>query len=86
VSVTVTVPLVVSAPTAFDTSTVYVAPCCPCVKLPLCVLVMLSTGGFTMTVGSLALAVADPPPLTEMVFTCGEVAFPATFTVTVIDG
>ena len=34
VSVTVTVPLVGPAPVAFDTVTVYVAPFCPCVKLP----------------------------------------------------
>jgi hypothetical protein len=31
-------------------------------------------------------AVADPPPDTLTLFTCGEVAFSATFTVTVIAG
>jgi hypothetical protein len=46
VSVTVTVPLVGPALAPFETVTVYVAFCCPCVKLPLCVLVMLSTAGF----------------------------------------
>ena len=38
VSVTVTVPLVEPAPAAFPTVTLYVAPVCPCVKLPACVL------------------------------------------------
>ena len=37
VSVTVTVPLVGPAPAWFDTVTVYVAPNCPAVKLPVCV-------------------------------------------------
>ena len=36
VSVTVTVPLEAPEPGAFDTVTVYVAPVCPCTKLPLC--------------------------------------------------
>jgi hypothetical protein len=36
VSVAVTVPLVATAPGAFDTVTVYAAPACPCTKLPLC--------------------------------------------------
>src|ERR1035438_3732188 len=40
-SVTVTVPLVGPAPAAFDTVTLYIAPFCPWVKLPLCVFVML---------------------------------------------
>jgi len=35
---------------------------------------------------SVALAVADPPPDTLTEFICGEVAFAATFTVTVIAG
>ena len=44
VSVTVTVPFVGPAPAAFDTVTVYVAPLCPCVKFPVCVFVIPSTG------------------------------------------
>jgi hypothetical protein len=44
VSVTVTVPLVGPAVAAFDTVTLYVAPVCPRVKFPVCVLLMLSTG------------------------------------------
>ena len=42
VSVTVTSPLVAMAPARFDTVTVYAAPLCPCVKLPLCAEVTLS--------------------------------------------
>ena len=41
VSVTVTIPLVGDAPLAFDTVMLYVAPFCPCVKLFVCVLVIL---------------------------------------------
>ncbi len=37
-----------------------------------------------MTVESLALAVPRPPPETETWFTCGDVAFAATFTVTMM--
>jgi hypothetical protein len=43
-SVTETVPLVAAAPVAFETVMLYVAPCCPGAKLPLCVFVMLRTG------------------------------------------
>jgi hypothetical protein len=45
VSVTVTGPLVGPGVAPFDTVTVYVAPACPWVKFPVCVLMMLSTGG-----------------------------------------
>src|SRR5580700_1986530 len=38
-----------------------------------------------MVVISVVLALADPPPETVTWFTCGDVAFTATFTVTVID-
>jgi len=48
VSVTVAVPLVGPAPAPFDTVTAYVAPCCPCVKLPVCVFVIPSTGGIAL--------------------------------------
>lgn len=44
VSVTVTAPLVGNAFAAFDTATVYVAPCWPCAKLPTCDLVMDKIG------------------------------------------
>ena len=37
-----------------------------------------------MVVESVVLAVADPPPETDTEFTCGDAAFDATFTVTVI--
>jgi hypothetical protein len=46
-SVTVTVPLVGPAAAALLTVTEYVAPFCPCVKLPVCVLVMLKANGRT---------------------------------------
>jgi len=42
--------------------------------------------GITIVVGSLAVAVAEPPPETLTWFTCGEVALEATFTVTVMAG
>ena len=85
-SVTVTVPLVGPAPAWFDTVTVYVAFAWPCVKLPLCVLPMLSTGLRMIVVESVVLAPAEPPPDTLTEFTSGDVALEATFTVTVIVG
>ena len=39
-----------------------------------------------MIVESVMLAPAEPPPETLTALTCGEVALPATFTVTVIPG
>jgi hypothetical protein len=39
-----------------------------------------------IVVESLPFAVADPPPNALTAFTCGEVAFAATFTVTAIAG
>ena len=39
-----------------------------------------------ITVESEALAVAEPPPETLTIFTCGEVAVAETFTVTVMAG
>jgi hypothetical protein len=39
-----------------------------------------------MVVESVAVAFADPPPDTVAWFNCGELAFAATFTVTVITG
>jgi len=39
-----------------------------------------------MVVQSVVVALAKPPPDTLTAFTCGEAAFPATFTVTAIAG
>src|SRR5437764_1137719 len=87
VSVRVTVPLVGPAPLALETVTEYVAFSCPCVKLPLCIFVIVSTGGFVaVIVESVLLAVADPPPDTETELTSGDIAFAAIFTVTVMGG
>ena len=87
VSVTVTVPAVGPAVAALLTAIVYVAPFCPCAKLPTCDLATVSAAGLGLiTVESDALAVADPPPDTLAEFTSGEAAVAATFTVTVIPG
>ncbi len=86
VSVTVTVvPSVGPVPFLLSTVTVYVAFSWPCVKLPVCVLVIASTGSI-IVVMSLALAATEPPPETSTLFVCGVVAFAATLTVTVIGG
>jgi hypothetical protein len=71
VSVTVTPPVVGAVPGEFATVRLYCAPCWPCVKLPVCVLVMVScaVGAGVMTVESEAFAVAEPPPETLTVFT-----------------
>jgi hypothetical protein len=42
--------------------------------------------GVLIIVESVMLAVAEPPPETLTEFTCGDVAFPATLTVTAIAG
>ena len=87
VSVTITVPLVGPAPAVFDTVTVYAAPFCPCAKLPVWLFPILNTGGFALiTVLSLVLLLADPPPDTDTEFDSGVPAFNATFTVAVIAG
>jgi hypothetical protein len=84
VSVTVTVPLVEPVPT-FHTVTLYVAPFCPCVKFPVWLFPILNAGGFALiTVLSLTLLPADPPPDTDTEFDSGVPAFDATFTITVI--
>ena len=86
VSVTVTVPLVGTAP-VFDTVTVYAAPLCPCAKLPVWLFHILSTGALgRIVVLSLMLLPADPPPDTDTEFNRGVAAFDATFTVTAIGG
>ena len=87
VSVTITGPLVGPAPAVFDTTTLYIAPFCPCAKLPVCPFHILSTGGFRrIVVLSLVLLPADPPPDTDTEFDRGVAAFDATSTVTVIGG
>jgi len=50
VSVTVTTPLVEAAPASLLTVTKYVAPVCPCVKLPVCILPTLRLGHNTVVV------------------------------------
>ena len=88
VSVTVTVPLVGPAFAPFDTVTVYVAPCCPCVKFPMCDFAMARSGvpmGLIVA-ESLALLGAEPPPERVTVFVSGDGAFTPTFTRTVIGG
>jgi hypothetical protein len=57
------------------------------VKLPACDFEMLNSAAGAMTAAeSMAFAVAEPPPETLTLFTWGEVAVCATFTVTVIGG
>ena len=90
VSVTVTVPLVTALP-LFVAVIVYVAPFCPCVKLPLCDLVMVRSGtlGGLMVVGSEAESLpvlASPPPATVAVLVTLAGALAATFTVSVMAG
>jgi hypothetical protein len=65
------------------TTTVYVAPFCPCVKLPVWTLVAarIDCG---MIVGSLSVAVAELPPDTLTWLVSNGGASVATFTVTVI--
>src|SRR5215470_3261908 len=88
VSVTVTAPLVGPVPTLL-TLTAYVAPVCPCVKLPLCDFAIASFGvsAGLMVVGSLALSLlvlVSPPPETLAALVTEAAAFPATFTVKVM--
>jgi hypothetical protein len=47
---------------------------------------MIVSAGATIVVESLTLLGEDPPPDTATMFTWGEVAVDATFTVTVITG
>ena len=63
------------------------APFCPCVKLLAWDFKIVSTGGLgVMTVESVVLAEAEPPPETDTAFDKGVPALLATFTVTVIAG
>src|SRR5689334_1792583 len=93
VSVTVTVvPSVGPAIAALLTVIVYVAPTWPWVKLPAWLFVIDRSAGVAAgltiveSIAVLFAAVTSPPPLTLALFTCGEVAFAATFTVSVIAG
>jgi len=88
VSATVTVPLVGPGPTLL-TVIVYVAPVCPCVKLPVCVLFTVRSATCVIVVGSLAVSLAvliSPPPDTLAVLVTDEGALLATFTVRVMAG
>jgi hypothetical protein len=58
--VTVTCPVVGPAEAPFDTVTVSVAPCCPCVKFPVCASVMLK-------LGATGVVEAEPPTPTGVV-------------------
>ena len=87
VSDAVTVPLVGPVPVLL-TVTVKVAPVCPCVKFPVCVLVIFKAGvggGMTVTV-SLPVDPVEPPPDMEALFVMVEGALVATEAVTVMDG
>ena len=70
------------------TMTEYVAPTCPCEKLPLCVLVTVKSGGTRITVESVAelfpVSLSPAVVVTATLLTNGDVALPATVTVTVI--
>ncbi len=86
-SLTVTVPLV-GAPPALLTVSVYV-PFCPCVKLPLCVLAIVTSATPLIVVGSLELllpALLSPPPETVAVFVKLSAEFGATVTGTLMTG
>ena len=86
VSVTVTVP-VVGAVVVLVTVRVYLALVCPCQKELMCVEETLNSGvSGLITVLSLVLAVAEPPPETLTLFSWGDVAVGFTLSVTVIDG
>jgi len=73
VSVTVTVPVVGPAVAPFDTVTVYVAPCCPCVKFPVCDFVIPSAGGIALPAVKVTVTVGDPVIITMQLggFVCG---------------
>ena len=87
VSVTVTVPLVEAVP-ELVTVIVYCAPVWPCVKFPLCDLVIVRSG-CTTAVGSVSVlfdVLVSPPPETETELVTLAGAFDETFTVRVIVG
>jgi hypothetical protein len=75
VSVTVTVPLVGPAPAPFNTVTVYVAPCCPCVKFPAWDFAISSDGRIALPAVKVTVTVGDPVIVTVQLggFVCGLV-------------
>src|SRR5205823_4668213 len=81
----VTMPEVGATPGWLVTTTVNVPPSWPGTMVP-CDLAMLKDGLGRMIAGSVAEAVAAPPPETVAVFIWGDVALAATFTVAVITG
>jgi hypothetical protein len=88
VSLTLTAPEIAVPALAFETVKVYVAPFCPCVKLPECAEMMLSVaGGGVINVESIA-GGGDgaPPPETLTLLTWGDVALLATVTATITGG
>src|SRR5207249_4962096 len=88
VSLTVTVPAVVPAPTLF-TVIVYVSAASPCLKFPVWVLLRVRSATWVMVVGSLALSLAaltSPPPATLAVLVTLAGALLATLTVRVSAG
>ena len=88
VSVTVTVPVVEADPLLL-TVIVYVAPVCPCVKLPVWVFVIARSGTAIVAVGSLTVSfevLFSPPPETIAVLVTTVGALVATLTVRVIAG
>ena len=86
VSVTVTAPLAGPAAAPLLTVARYTALVCPRAKRPACVSAMLRAGAGKISVGSVALAAAEPPPFTPTTFICGDTASPATFTLTAMGG
>ena len=90
VSITVTrLPAGLAPTPPLLTVTVYAAPVCPWVKLPVCVFAIVRSGK-SMVVESLALLlpVSDSVATvdTAILLTCGDVALAATVTVTVSAG
>jgi hypothetical protein len=73
VSATVIVPLVGPAFAPFDTVTVYVAFCCPCVKFPAWLFVIANAGGIPLPAVNVTITVGDPLIATVQLggFVCG---------------
>jgi hypothetical protein len=88
VSVTVTIPLVAPAP-LLRTTSVYIAPVCSKVKMPVCdfVIARSETGAIGVrSVAPLLVGVLSPPPLTVAEFVTFAGAVGATLTVSVMMG
>jgi hypothetical protein len=85
-SVTVTFAVVAPAEAPFFTVTVYVAPCCAALKLPVWVLEIVSAGAATVT-DAVDVTVDDTPPPDRLIGILTGVPFTAvTFPVTVMGG